>query len=406
MNLTSPPLAALEAALADLKLKPQHIRMPSTTAEAAEGSVTACEVQAADLAQARPEELRTRLLEFSAGAPLLVWVRGTADSKPTTDWAKLREALWPSLHISAHYHLSQQGVRRVELGGTHDLRKACGIAGTLVVCGTRDKVLSPETTVAKFDANAKGWDGDPSQPGWAHHRWMRQFVGCYADAAHAARILDFGSGAGWCGIEAALVAKRAGRTPHLALFDPSPEMVRRATENARAAGIHDVEGRTGFGDAPPFPAQGEAPYDYVVSSGVVSFAPDAERFADGLARTVRAGGTLVFGDVNAASRGVRKRRATQALVAVREMNALDLPRARALMEARGFRFVQGSHYQLSDPWPQLAHHGERRLGAWFGRFVLGRNQAAAARDKRQSDQRASGEAARFDSWVASFVKNS
>jgi len=38
MNLTSPPLAAIEAALADLKLKPQHIRTPSTTAEAAEGS--------------------------------------------------------------------------------------------------------------------------------------------------------------------------------------------------------------------------------------------------------------------------------------------------------------------------------------------------------------------------------
>ena len=70
------------------------------------------------------------------------------------------------------------------------------------------------------------------------------------------------------------------------------------------------------------------------------------------------------------------------------------------MEARGFRFVQGSHYQLSDPWPQLAHHGERRLGAWFGRFVLARNQAAAARDKRVN-----GDASRFDSWVASFVKN-
>lgn len=388
MKLTTPPLPALDAALADLQLKPASLRTP----DSAGGDAAAlCEVQAADLAQAGPA-----LLAHAAGGALLVLVRGTVEPAA---WARLREALWPVLHVSAHYQLSQQGVVRVELGGRRDLRKACGLAGTLVVCGPRTKVLSPETTVAKFDANAKGWDGDPSQPGWAHHRWMRLFVGAYADSSTARRILDFGSGAGWCGIEAALVAKRAGLAPHLSLFDPSPEMVRRAQDNARAAGIDDVEGRTGFGDAPPFPAAGEARYDYVVSSGVVSFAPDAERFADGLARTVRQGGTLVFGDVNAASKGVKKRRAGAPLVAVREMNALDLPRARALMEARGFRWVRGSHYQLSDPWPQIAHHGERRLGAWFGRFVLARNRAAAEADKRSP-----GDPSRFDSWVAQFVK--
>jgi SAM-dependent methyltransferase len=387
MKLANPPLAALDAALSDLQSKPARLRTP----EGGSGDTAACEVESSRLVESAP-----RLLEFAGDDALLVFVRG---SLAPDDAARLREALWPRLHVSAHYLMSQQGVSRRELGGSRDLRKACGLSGTLVVCGQRSKVLSPETTVAKFDANAKGWDGDPSRPGWAHHRWMRWFVGVYADASRARRVLDFGSGAGWCGIEASLVALRAGGKPHLALFDPSPEMVRRALENARAAGLDDVEGRVGFGAEPPFPAAGEEPYDHVVSSGVVSFAPDAERFADGLARVVAPGGTLVFGDVSSASRGVKKRRAREALVAVREMNALDLAGARRLMEARGFRCVRGSHYQLSDPWPQLAHHGERRLGAWFGRAILARNRAAA-----EADKRAPGDPARFDSWVAHFVK--
>lgn len=387
MKLATPPIAALDAALADLQLKAADLRTP----EGGAGATAICEVEPAWLVEAAP-----RLLEFAGEGALLVYARGALADR---DAARLREALWPKLHVSAHYRLSQQGVVRRELGGSRDLRKASGLAGTLVVCGQRSKVLSPETTVAKFDANAKGWDGDPSQPGWAHHRWMRWFVGVYADASRARRVLDFGSGAGWCGIEAALVAQRAGGKPHLALFDPSPEMVRRALENARAAGLDDVAGRVGFGAEPPFPAAGEAPYDHVVSSGVVSFAPDAERFADGLAGVVAPGGTLVFGDVSAASRGVKKRRGREALVAVREMNALDLAGARRLMEARGFRCLRGSHYQLSDPWPQLAHHGERRLGAWFGEAVLARNRTAA-----EADKRAPGDPARFDSWVAHFVK--
>ena len=57
-------------------------------------------------------------------------------------------------------------------------------------------MLSPSVTVAKFDANAAGWSGDPGKPGYAHHRWMRRYVGLFARPKDGARILDFGCGTG------------------------------------------------------------------------------------------------------------------------------------------------------------------------------------------------------------------
>ena len=55
-------------------------------------------------------------------------------------------------------------------------------------------------------------------------------------------------------------------------------------------------------------AAGEALFDLVLSSGVVSFSGDFARFYAGLTRAVAPGGTLVIGDLNPHSRGMRKRR--------------------------------------------------------------------------------------------------
>jgi SAM-dependent methyltransferase len=96
----------------------------------------------------------------------------------------------------------------------------------------RALVLSPDATVEKFDLNAGGWNGEPGHPGYAHFRWMRRHVARFAHASGAQRILDFGCGAGWVGIEAALLARAAS----LSAFDPSPAMPPdRGRERARRA---------------------------------------------------------------------------------------------------------------------------------------------------------------------------
>jgi SAM-dependent methyltransferase len=172
-------------------------------------------------------------------------------------------------------------------------------------------------------------------------------------------------------------------------------MVRQAEANARAAGLADFEGRTGFGEDPPFPRDGEPPFDLVLSSGVISFSPDPERWLDGLARSVAPGGTLVVGDVHAGSRGVRARRRRRPLLPVRELNAKRPEDVRAALERRGFRCEAGAGYQLTWPIPEAMHVNETRLGGVLTHPLLWLNRGAAALDGLLG----SGRSGIFDSWV-------
>jgi SAM-dependent methyltransferase len=220
---------------------------------------------------------------------------------------------------------------------------------------------------------------------------MRRYVADFARAPRGVRVLDFGSGAGWVGVEA---AKRLAAR-ELCAFDPSPEMVRITGENAQAEGIERFTGRTGFGEDPPFPAAGEAPIELVLSSGVASFSPDLERWLDGLARTVAPGGELVIGDIHREARGFRRRRAERPLLPVREMNARTRAELRAGLEARGFTHEASAGYQLTRPVPELMHLSETKLHGLLSRPLLWSNQLAASLDRalggRCDDQ--------FDSWV-------
>jgi SAM-dependent methyltransferase len=274
------------------------------------------------------------------------------------------------------------------LHGREEKSVATQKKGHLLVARRREHVLSPSNTVIKFDKHASGWNPTAGSRGWGHYRWLRRYVGTFAEVKPGARVLDFGCGAGWCGIEAALTSPGSS----LALFDPSPELAEGAGVNARAAGLEQVDVRTGFGEAPPFPAPGEARFDHVISSGVVSFSPDFPRWFDGLASTLAPGGTLVIGDQNRTSRGMNSRRARKLLLVAREMNALTRDEARAELERRGFRFVKAAGYQLTSPWPEAIHVSDKRLGGALSPVLLALNKLAAG----------AGNPERFDSWVMQF----
>jgi SAM-dependent methyltransferase len=323
--------------------------------------------------------------------------------------AAWRDALWPLVHLSAVYRAEDGRTQRrtadgkrktIEpepLGGEPRGFESEPLNGVTVLAGRRRTyTMSPAATVEKFDANAAGWAGEPKSAGYPHFRWMRRHVGRFKSAAPGSRVLDFGSGAAWVGIEAAL----GSRDVVLRAFDPSPELVRIATENARGAGVRDFEARTGFGEDPPYPGPGEAPFDLTISSGVVSFAPDLERWLDGLVRTVRPGGDLVIGDIHPHSRGFRRRRAAKPLLPVRELNAHTREDVRAGLERRGFRHVRSGAYQLTWPIPELMHLNERRLGGALTYPLLWLNQAASGVDRAfgspLQDQ--------FDSWVMHLTR--
>jgi 2-polyprenyl-3-methyl-5-hydroxy-6-metoxy-1,4-benzoquinol methylase len=299
------------------------------------------------------------------------------DQRTDAELARWRNHLWPWLHVVAIYRIEGASVTRQNLQGTAPITGSCERKGVILVARRREHVLSPATTVEKFDANASGWNAAPGSRGYAHFRWMRRFVADFSRARKPARLLDFGCGAGWVGIEAALAAGRAA----LRAFDPSPEMARIATDNARSAGLSDFEARTGFGEEPPFAPER---FDVVLASGVVSFAPHINLWIDGLCSTVAPGGTLVVGDINRDARGIQKRRRTRVLLPAREMNALVASEMRAALEKRGFAHEATAGYQLTDPVPQLMHRSTALAGP-----LLALNKLAAGRLGLAS----------FDSWV-------
>ena len=81
-------------------------------------------------------------------------------------------------------------------------------------------------------------------------------------------------------------------------------MVKFTNENAAKEGVK-VEAQAGFVEKPPW----SEPFSLVLNSGVVSFAPDAERYLASLDALVAKGGRLAIGDLNPLSRGMAKRRA-------------------------------------------------------------------------------------------------
>jgi SAM-dependent methyltransferase len=350
-----------------------------------------------------PEELAAPLSEadgplddLAEDGLLLVAQQGSVLERELARW---RNLAWPRFHAVALYRLGPWGVHRESLSGRAKLREQPEPALCVLALRRREHVLSPEATREKFDQNASGWNGSPGGPGYLHFRWMRRFVAEFADLAELRRrgarsVLDFGSGAGWVGIEA---AKRLPGSS-LDLFDPSPEMVKLAEANARQEGLSACRGRVGFGEAPPFPGAGEPPYDLVLSSGVVSFSPDFERFMAGLVRAVKPGGTLVIGDIFPGSRGMAARRRERALLPVRELNGVDTPAVRAWLEAKGFRHQATCGYQLTFPWPQLMHFNETRGRGLLSRPLVWGNALAARLDQSLGH----GLKRQFDSWVMRF----
>jgi len=404
--MTSPPvkLAALARIAEDLALDgppvalagtPTAVRTPGHRWWTAEPAGPAPEAKAPLL------EALERELALDGACLLAVFGQGGAPGAPAEALlARWRDQLWPLVHLAAVYSVDADGSltrrtgdgRRLVLGAV----EAPGRAYAVLAGRRRAFTMSPAQTTLKFDANAAGWDGRPGSAGYPHYRWMRRFVGRFAPARAGSRVLDFGSGAGWVGIEAA----RGSRDVVLRAFDPSPELVRIATENARTAGVRDFEARVGFGEDPPYPAAGEPAFDLTISSGVVSFAPELGPWLDGLARTVAHGGTLVIGDIHPRSRGFERRRAAKALLPVRELNAYPREEIRRHLEARCFRHRGSAGYQLTRPIPELMHVNETRLGGVLTYPLLWLNQAAAGLDRRVGSpfQR------HFDSWVMAFTR--
>ncbi|MBU0755452.1 MAG: class I SAM-dependent methyltransferase [Planctomycetes bacterium] len=290
-------------------------------------------------------------------------------------WAGVRNALWPAFHVVAVYRLdgASPPLRYALNSPPTRLVRGAGSSqdtGVVLVAIHYEDALQPDAVVKKFDLNAPGWNGTPDAPSYGHFRWMRRIVAECARPAPGKRILDAGCGAGWVGIEAAL------KGAEVSSFDPSPEMVRLAGENALTQGV-TLELDIGFTESPPF----RKSFDIVISAGVISFSPDHERFLNGLDSVLEPGGTLVIADLNPHSLGMRYRRWKNPLLPLRELNSLARSQVKDKLLQRGYRVNGLWHYQLSLPVPQLMHLSETRLGGAGSSLLLWLNVCAHRLDR-------------------------
>lgn len=104
-------------------------------------------------------------------------------------------------------------------------------------------------------------------------------------------VLDLGSGAGG---DVLLSARRVGPSGQAIGLDMTDEMLELARSHARGAGLDNVEFVKGYIEEIPLP---DAAVDIVISNCVINLSGDKRRVIGEVARVLRPGGRLAFGDV-------------------------------------------------------------------------------------------------------------